>query len=516
MRCWCNGLLLSAALVVAIPSNGLTQRLKKGPAEEIVEYLNKPRLVKAIDDLFVPVSHINKAHVIMLAEQKIISDDDAREILGALIAIEREPCDELPWDESKDLYMNVEGWVIDRAAGDVGGKIHTGRSRNDLYATAYRMSIRDKLAKAMETLIGLEKQELALAEQHLNTLMPGYTHLQHAQPITLGHYLVGHAHALSRDLERLEQSYAFTNLNPLGAAALATTGFPIDRKRTTELLGFSEPIGNSLDAVASRDYILDVLSALAITLSDISRLAEELILWNTLEFGMSEVADQYASTSSIMPQKKNATSLEHCRAKAGHAFGNLMAALTMVKGVPFMHTRDTGTEIYNTLWPAFKEFDITVTLMTGVLATLEVKKDIMAERSGQGFTAATELTDLIVRRRNLSFRTAHHIVAAVVAEMMEEGKGPEAITSQMLDDVALAETGSALNLEDQELRAALDPRKNVEARNVLGGPAPGQVQQAIAQLKEKLADKESSLERRADQQNESQRKLEEAASSYMQ
>jgi argininosuccinate lyase len=193
-----------------------------------------------------------------------------------------------------------------------------------------------------------------------------------------------------------------------------------------------------------------------------------------------------------------------------------MAALTMVKGVPFMHTRDTGTEIYSTLWPAFKEFDITVKLMTGVLATLEVKKDIMAERSGQGFTAATELTDLIVRRRNLSFRTAHHIVAAVVAEMMAEGKGPEAITSQMLDDVALAETGSALNLEDEELRAALDPRKNVEARNVLGGPAAGQVQQAIAQLKEKLADEESSLERRADQQSESQRKLEEAASSYMQ
>jgi len=517
MRRSCTCLLFSGVVMLgALASDAWAQRLKKGPAEEIVEFLNKPRLEKAIDDLFVPVSQINEAHVIMLAEQKIISDDDAREILKALASIEREPRDELPWDESKDLYMNVESWVIDRAGGDVGGKIHIGRSRNDLYATAYRMSIRAKVAKAMETLIKLEKQELALAERHLDTLMPGYTHLQHAQPITFGHYLVGHAHALSRNLERLEQSYAFTNLNPLGAAALATTGFPIDRERTTDLLGFKAPIGNSLDAVASRDYILDVLSALAIALSDISRLAEELILWNTLEFGMSEVADQYASTSSIMPQKKNATSLEHCRAKAGHAFGHLMAALTMVKGVPFMHTRDTGTEIYNTLWPAFKEFEITVKLMTGVLATLEVKKDVMAEQSGQGFTAATELTDLIVRERNLSFRTAHHIVAAVVAEMMAEGQGPEAITNEMLNDVALAETGSALNLEDQELRAALDPRKNVEARNVLGGPAPGQVQQAIAQLTEKLADEESRLQAHADELDESRRKLEEAASSYLQ
>ncbi len=516
MRRWCKGLLLPAAMAVAIPNTGLAQRLKKGPAEDIVEFLNKPRLEKAIADLFVPVSLINKAHVIMLAEQEIISDNEAREILRVLTAIEREPRDELPWDESKDLYMNVEAWVIDRAANDVGGKIHTGRSRNDLYATAYRLSVRDKLEKAMETLIELERQELTLAERHLNTLMPGYTHLQHAQPITFGHYLVGHAQALSRDLERLEQSYAFTNLNPLGAAALATTGFPIDRERTTALLGFNAPIGNSLDAVASRDYILDVLSALAITLSDISRLAEELILWNTLEFGMAEVADQYASTSSIMPQKKNASSLEHCRAKAGHAFGNLMAALTMVKGVPFMHTRDTGTEIYSTLWPAFKEFDITVKLMTGVLATLEVKKDIMAEQSGQGFTAATELTDLIVRKGNLSFRTAHHIVAAVVAEMMGEGKGPEAITSQMLDDVALAETGSGLNLEEQEVRDALDPRKNVEARNVLGGPAPGQVQQAIAKLTVKLEDAKSNLQRRSDQLMESQRTLEAAAGSYLQ
>jgi argininosuccinate lyase len=507
--------LFCVATAMAVTTNGWTQRLKKGPADEIVKYLNKPRLEQAIDDLFIPVSQINKAHVIMLAEQEIISNDDAGEILRVLTAIEQEPRDELPWDESRDLYMNVESWVIDRVAGDVGGKIHIGRSRNDLYATAYRLSIRDKLAKAMKALIELEKQELALAEQHLDTLMPGYTHLQHAQPITLGHYLVGHAHALARDVMRLEQAYAFTNLNPLGAAALATTGFPIDRQRTTELLGFSEPIANSLDAVASRDFILDILSALAITLSDISRLAEELILWNTLEFGMSEVADQYASTSSIMPQKKNASSLEHCRAKAGHAFGNLMAALTMVKGVPFMHARDTGTEIYSTLWPAFKEFEITVTLMTGVLATLEVKKDVMAERSGQGFTVATELTDLIVRRRNLSFRTAHHIVAGVVTEMMAKGEGPEAITSQRLDAVAVAETGSALNLDEAELRAALDPRKNVEARNVLGGPAPDQVKQAIAHLRETLADDVSHLERLGEHVNESQRQLEEAASAYL-
>ncbi len=286
--------LLFAFAVTNIGSVAAAQRLEKGPAEEVVEYLNKPRLKKALDDLFVPVSRINQAHVVMLAEQKIINGDEAGDILNVLAEIESTAVDELPWDESKDLYMNLESWVIERCGEEVGGKIHIGRSRNDLYATAYRMAIRRKLRAITEALVILAKQELALADRHVDTLMPGYTHLQHAQPITFGHYLTGHAQALSRDIERLEQAYAFTNLNPLGAAALATTGFPLDRVRTTELLGFDRPIANSLDAVASRDYILDILSAVAITLSDVSRLAEELILWNTLEFGMAEVADEYA------------------------------------------------------------------------------------------------------------------------------------------------------------------------------------------------------------------------------
>jgi argininosuccinate lyase len=488
------------------------QRLKKGPAEEVVEYLNKPRLKKSLDDLFIPVSRINQAHVVMLAEEAIIDNDEARDILNVLAEIEATSTEELPWDESKDLYMNVEGWVIDRCGEEIGGKIHIGRSRNDLYATAYRMAIRRKLREVTESLVGLVEQELTLAEQHVDTLMPGYTHLQHAQPITFGHHLTGHAHALSRDIERLEQAYAFTNLNPLGAAALATTGFPIDRARTTELLGFDQSIANSLDAVASRDYILDILSALAITLSDVSRLAEELILWNTLEFGMAEVADEYASTSSIMPQKKNASSLEHCRSKAGHAFGNLMAALTMVKGVPFMHTRDTGTEIYNTLWPAFDEFTATVTLMTGVLETLEVKETVMAVRSGQGFTAATELTDLIVRERGLSFRTAHHIVASVVTKMMAEGRDPEAITTAMIDESAVGVMGAGLTLDEADVRAALDPRKNVEARSVLGGPAPVRVREAIEDLSMWLADKQAALDKLSQVQVESERKLQDATS----
>jgi argininosuccinate lyase len=508
------GFALSAVVPCYGAAEGTMQRLKKGPAKEVVEFLTEPVLNKAIEDLFLPISRINKAHVVMLAEQKILTDDDAREILTVLSALEEEPSDALPWNEAKDLYMNVESWVIDRSRDEVGGKIHIGRSRNDLYATAYRMAIRNKIQESVETLIELKKQELALAEQHVDTIMPGYTHLQHAQPITLGHYLVGHAHALSRDIERLEQAYAFTNLNPLGAAALATTGFPIDRMRTTELLGFSEPIGNSLDAVASRDYVLDVLSALAITLSDISRLAEELILWNTLEFRMAEAADEYASTSSIMPQKKNPTSLEHCRAKAGHVYGSLMAALTMVKGLPFMHSRDTGTEIYTTLWPAFEQFTVTVKLITGVLATLEVKRDVMAERSGQGFTAATELTDLIVKEKNLSFRTAHHIVAEVVAMIMAEGEGPEAITTEMIDEAAQALAHTTLNLDDQDVRAALDPRQNVEARNVLGGPAPARVREAIRRLRNRLATEEAALGARAQQLVDSQRRLEEAARRY--
>ena len=348
-------------------SGMLKERLEKGPAKEVVKYIIRPRFKEAINYLFEPIAQINKAHVVMLAEQKIITNEQASEILKALSSLDEKSVDQIELDEKEDLYLNIERFIINESTKELGGKVHIGRSRNDLYATAFRMAIRNKIDKVIKELIKFKKEELKLAEDNLETVMPGYTNLQHAQPITLAHYLVGHSNAITRDIARLENAYEFTNLNPLGAAALATTSFPINRKRTTDLLGFREPIVNSLDAIVSRDYLLDFISALAITMSDIGRLVEDLILWNTLEFGMVEVADEYSGTSSIMPQKKNPSSLEHCRAKVGHVYGNLVAAFTIMKAIPFMSCRDITGEIYPTLWPGIDQGMIAVKIVTGVV-----------------------------------------------------------------------------------------------------------------------------------------------------
>jgi len=298
--------------------------------------------------------------------------------------------------------------------------------------------------------------------------------------------LVGHSTAITRDVTRLENAYEFTNINPLGAGALATTSFPISRERTTELLGFKEPMANSLDAVASRDYILDFISALAITMSDVSRLIEDLILWNTLEFGMVEIADEYAGTSSIMPQKKNPFSLEHCRAKTGHVYGSLVAALTIIKGIPFMHCRDTSGEVPS-----------------------------MQKRAGEGFSTTTDLADLIVRQKSLSFRTAHEIVASVVASAIREKKDASYITSEMIDNSAKSIANISLNMDEKDVYSTMDPLENVKRRNIKGGPAPVQVKKALQEAKERITREESDLTRRESLRMEAKKKLNEAMRAYI-
>jgi len=493
----------------------LKGRLSKGPAKEVVKYLILPGVKEATNYLFEAISQINKAHVVMLAEQKIITRQEAGEILKVLCSLDEKSVDQIQLTKEDDLYMNIENFVIKRTTRETGGKIHIGRSRNDLYATAFRMVIRDKIDDVIKELIKLKKEELKLAENNLETVMPGYTHLEHAQPITLAHYLVGHSTAITRDVTRLENAYEFTNINPLGAGALATTSFPISRERTTELLGFKEPMANSLDAVASRDYILDFISALAITMSDVSRLIEDLILWNTLEFGMVEIADEYAGTSSIMPQKKNPFSLEHCRAKTGHVYGSLVAALTIIKGIPFMHCRDTSGEVPSALWPAIDQVVMTLRIVTGVLSTLKINKEIMQKRAGEGFSTTTDLADLIVRQKSLSFRTAHEIVASVVASAIREKKDASYITSEMIDNSAKSIANISLNMDEKDVYSTMDPLENVKRRNIKGGPAPVQVKKALQEAKERITREESDLTRRESLRMEAKKKLNEAMRAYI-
>ncbi len=261
----------------------------------------------------------------------------------------------------------------------------------------------------MADLLGLRAALLAVANENTDTIMPGFTHMQHAQPTTLAHHMLAHVSALDRDFERLLDAWKFVNISPLGSAAFASTGFPLDREMTAKLLGFDRPMDNSMDGVAARDFILDLASRLAIIEVDLSRLADELVLWSTSEFGFVELSDTYASTSSIMPQKKNPDVLELVRGRSGTVIGHMVAAFTIVKGLPYSYNSDLQ-EVTPQLLRSFEITKSSVRIMTGAIQTITVKKDEMARKSTIGFTTATEIADTIVRATGLPFRTAHGIV----------------------------------------------------------------------------------------------------------
>jgi argininosuccinate lyase len=490
-------------------------RLASEPAEPLVKYILAPGLEEAVDRSFNHLSQINMAHVIMLSEQKIIKTEEASKILKALWELEQGGIGLVELKRSTDLYANIEGYIVTKIGVEIGGKMHTGRSRNDLYKTVTRMDLRDEINGIVTKLLKLQEAEIKLAEENLETVMPGYTHLQHAQPITLAHYLVGHCSALVRDAKRFENAYLLTNLSPLGAAALAATGFPIDRKRTAELLGFSGLVKNSLDAVATVDYAVETVFVLSITMADLSRIVEDLILWNSLEFRMIELDDAYAGTSSIMPQKKNPSSLEYCRAKTGHVYGHLMAALSAVKGIPFMHCRDIGGEVPRALWSAFEETKAATEIVNGVLSTLKVNRNIMEQRTHVDFSTVTDLADTLVEKKDLSFRSAHGIISRVVAQAIQEGKVATAITSQAIDDVARDMIGKALNMDEKEIRSALDPLKSVEKRKVPGGPAPKEVRRQIRDLRREMEDLAGRLEERINNERRAERMLKEVMHKYL-
>ena len=490
-------------------------RLKKGLAKEVQKRLAQPIWWATHQQLFRHINHINIAHVIMLEERGILKRKDARLILEVLLDLEEGDKARVRPGPAGEFYMDLEHYIIGRIGEDAAGKMHTGRSRNDLFATAQRMALREPLDDLIEALVDLRGVELELAENHLKTVMPGYTHLQHAQPITVAHYFVGHACALGRDTRRLENSYVFLDLCPLGAGALAGVTFPIDRLRTSELLGFGGLIENSLDAVASRDYALDITSALAMTACDLSRLAEDLYLWNTYEFGFVEIDDEYAETSSIMPQKKNPFVLEHCRGKAGRVFGNLLALLTTLKGVPFTHSRDVAGEVIPAVWEALETTFSTIALSSGLLKTLKIKNDRMRSLAEVNFSTVTDLVDLIVRKKGISFRTAHHIVASIVDRMLRDGKKPRDITAQIVDEESSKIIDRPVKLEESEIENSLIPEACIERRSLLGGPAPREVQRMIQVGKQDLLTTVQNLQKRRDTRQKSVQRLLETARRYM-
>ena len=445
---------------------------------------------------------VDKAHTAMLAKQGIIGKKDAVAILQALDSIGAMSVREIDIPAFEDVHMAIESRLIKMAGENVGGRMHSGRSRNDEVITCVRMATRDGLLSLMADMIRLRQAVLALASENTETVMPGFTHMQHAQPTTLAHHMLAHASAFDRDFERLLDAYKYVNINPLGSAAFASTGFPLDREYTTRLLGFDKPMSNSMDGVSTRDFILGTISAIAIIEMDLSRMADELVLWSTSEFNFIELSDAYSSTSSIMPQKKNPDILEIIRGRSGTVLGHMVAAFTTVKGLPYSYNNDLQ-EVTPQLMRSLDICSGSLRIMAGVIDTLKINKEEMARKSTSGFTTATEITDTIVRATGLPFRTAHGIVGRLA-----RGNGDP--TPQEADSASMDMIGKKLSdmgLTEKMLSEAKDPLMNVERRNVLGGPARAAVENAIAEEKARIESGRKALSALSGRQQQARKEL---------
>ena len=488
----------------------MTGRIKsEKKAPEVVEWIMRP-FNAGMGEYFEVHLDIHRAHVAMLAEQKLLAPDEAKTILQALAALGTAGPGGLGDNLDTDLYMRMEGFVTSHA-GELGGKMHLGRSRNDLYACAARLMVRRKLVAAIADVIELERAVLGRAVEHATTVMPGYTHLQHAEPVTLGHYLLAFFDVLERDVERAWGAYRRTNLNALGASALSASSFRLDRHRTATLLGFDGLVENSYDAVAARDYIVEATAMLATLASNIARVADSLIVWSTSEFDMVDLPDGYAYTSSIMPQKRNpGYFLESVRARSARVTGALMGVLATLKGTTFAQSRDTSFEITVPAFDAFRETAAMVNVMRGVIDALIAKPERMQENCAREFSGATEVANAIVRERGLPFRSAYKVVATLVRYAADRKLRPADVTPALIDEAAVEVLGHGVGLSDAMVRDALDPARNVEMKQTVGGPSKASVESMLATRHIALSASAAALESRNAELNAASARLDDA------
>jgi len=428
------------------------------------------------------VVDINKAHVIMLMEQKIIQWQDGAEILKVLA---KQSVGELD-PSAEDVHMAVEEEVLKETGPEVGGNLHIAKSRNDQVATAIRMQLRRELVQLMLNVLEMQESLLGTATKHINMVILEYTHLQAAQPVTFAHYLLSHIQGLERDLQRLQSVYERVNLSPLGAGALATTSFPINRKRTAELLGFNEVLENSIDAVGSRDFILETQAALTLLAVNLSRLAEDLIIWSSQEFGTVELPDDFTSTSSIMPQKKNPEVLEVIRARTSYVLGDFVASATILKGLPSTYNLDFQ-EVTPKLWVSIDTLASSLSIFAKLIPKLKVSTDVES-KAAMGFVGATELANMLVRKYNVAFRTSHTIVGALVKSLIDSKQTLSDATSELLQNVAKEAVGVKLTIKKQDIFECTNPRKLIEMYKVQGGPSPVEVEKSIIKQKKAMTE----------------------------
>ena len=453
-------------------------------APEYVTNVLNENFEDAKELLLSPLMAINYAHLVMLAERGIISSADAKALRNALDGISLDSVREVLYDGTyEDLFFYIERLIKQACSEEVAGRLHTARSRNDIDMTMYRMRHREFIVALADATLDLRDALLALAERHTGTVYGAHTHTQPAQPSTIAHYLLAVIEQLERDGTRLGASYGSTNQNPLGACAITGTGFPIDRNRTSELLGFSGPTGNTYGSIATVDYVLESAAATSVLLVGLGRVIQDFLLRCTMEFGYLRLSEGFVQGSSIMPQKRNPVALEHARAIGSKAVGQAHAITTAVHNTPFGDVVDTEDDLQPLVASMFRDATRTVTLVAAAMRLADFDVERLAARAGVGGTTLTELADTLVRDHGLPFRSAHAIAALLLKARTED---PDVALATALSKSSKAILGRALDYSDADLQRIMSPAHFVNVRTTHGGPAPSETSRAIAESKRLL------------------------------
>lgn len=484
--------------------------MRKRIQAELTDFFKNEVLLPIILDDYENGFHemilLNKAYGIMLAKEKIIDRKTAKIILEGLDQVGQGLKPEDLDGKHEDIYFNVEQALFKRVGVEVGGKLHTGRSRNDIYATMVRMQVRRSLWEILKRVIDFQEILIKKASENVDTIITGYTHMKPAQPITVAHYYLAASNVLNRDFERLKNAYRGTNISPYGAAALAGTGFPINRQLLCELLGFEKLLTNSLDCVGSRDFLLEVESAFSIMMVNISRIAHDLYIWSTDEFGILELAGEVSLSSSIMPQKKNPDPLEFAEAKAAHSVAAFVSAFTALKNTPFSFCMDL-LEALVLYWKTRSQVLQSLGLLLETIKFSTINKERALERAKNNFSTVTALADYLVVKFDISFAQAHDIVGSMVAKVIDEGSGIDGMTGSLLNGISKRVVRKELHVSDKEIQKTLDPYENVQSKKVIGGPGRDSVETMLTQASRYLAAERRWLKREMDRVEQAYEKM---------
>jgi argininosuccinate lyase len=426
---------------------------------------------------------VHYAHAIMLAEQQIISSEEEIALLRALGDLDLDAIRGTAYDGSfEDLFFYIEELLKKACGDDIAGRLHTARSRNDIDVTIYRMRLRVDALQVAQSAISLRGVLLDIAERHHETIIPAYTHTQPAQPTTLAHFALAMVEVLGRDIERLRRATDAINYSPLGSCAITTTGFPINRDRTAELLGFDGCTVNSYAGIGAVDYFTELLAAVAVLMVNVGKFVQEFLLMAMREFGAINLSDGYVQSSSIMPQKRNPVALEHVRILASKAFAQATGVMSAIHNTPFGDINDVEDDLQPMIAQALRDAVRSLSLFSASLDTATFNLDILRRRAAEGFITVTELADTIVRREGLPFKLAHKIVSRSVRFALDASSE---ITYDIFRAAAREITGDVLSITRAEFDAALDPEHFVQVRTILGGPAPAETRRAAAVEREK-------------------------------